>query len=95
LFPGPSCLLDWVGLLTLAGFLVMGVDKLLAKGGFSRIRERTIWLLSLVGGFVGVILGGLVFHHKTSKPGFWGPVAASALVWALVLVYSHQVMLGF
>jgi uncharacterized membrane protein YsdA (DUF1294 family) len=36
---------------------MIGVDKLLARMGASRISERTLWLSALVGGFWGIILG--------------------------------------
>jgi len=85
---GSWLLVDWVGLASLLGFAAMGLDKLLAVGGRSRVRERTLWLVALLGGFLGVFLGGYVFHHKTSKAGFWGPVAISAVLWALVFAYS-------
>ena len=88
LVPGSWLLVDWVGLASLFGFAVMGLDKLLAVGGRSRVRERTLWLVALLGGFLGVFFGGYVFHHKTSKIGFWGPVAISAVLWALVFAYA-------
>jgi len=64
----------------------MGVDKLLAVGRRSRISERTLWGTALVGGFLGIFVGGLVFHHKTSKTEFWVPVVVSALLWAAVAI---------
>lgn len=81
-------LIDWVGLVSLLGVGAMGVDKLLAVGRMSRISERTLWLLALFGGFPGVFVGGFVFHHKTSKVEFWGPVIVSAILWAVVFVVA-------
>lgn len=80
-------LLDWLGLMSLIAFGAMGVDKLLAVWNRSRVRERTLWLLALLGGFLGVFVGGLVFHHKTSKPEFWVPVAFAAGLWVLGAAY--------
>jgi uncharacterized membrane protein YsdA (DUF1294 family) len=65
----------------------MGVDKLLAVGHYTRVSERNLWLVALVGGFVGVLLGGVVFHHKTSKTGFWGPVLVAAILWFVAILY--------
>lgn len=79
-----SALLDWVALVSLFGFGAMGVDKLLAVGKRSRVSERTLWLTSLLGGFLGIFVGGLVFHHKTSKTEFWLPVILSAVLWVAV-----------
>jgi uncharacterized membrane protein YsdA (DUF1294 family) len=67
---------------SLFGFSAMGIDKTLAAvGGRSRISERTLWLAALLGGFLGILVGGYVFHHKTSKTEFWGPVLVSAALW--------------
>ncbi len=84
-FPNSTQLIEWVGAASLLGFIAMGIDKLLAVGGHSRISERTLWLVALVGGFAGIFIGGRVFHHKTSKMEFWGPVIASAILWALAI----------
>jgi uncharacterized membrane protein YsdA (DUF1294 family) len=77
-----SLLVEWVALVSLFGFAAMGVDKLLAVGKQSRVSERTLWVAALLGGFPGIFFGGLVFHHKTSKTEFWGPVVVSAVLWA-------------
>lgn len=82
-----SLLLQWVALVSLFGFAAMGIDKMLAVGRRSRVSERTLWGTALVGGFLGIFVGGLVFHHKTSKPQFWAPVGLSALLWVAGLVY--------
>lgn len=81
-----SPLLDWVALMSLFGFGAMGVDKLLAVGGRSRVSERTLWLTALLGGVLGILVGAFVFHHKTSKPEFWVPVAVAAVLWAAVAI---------
>jgi uncharacterized membrane protein YsdA (DUF1294 family) len=75
-----AMLLDWILLTSILGFASMGVDKLLSMGGWSRVRERTLWLVSLAGGSPGVLLGGLIFHHKR-RPRFWVPVVIAALAW--------------
>lgn len=47
------------------GLLLMLTDKLLAKGNRTRIRERTLFLVAIIGGSVGSILGMYIFRHKT------------------------------
>ena len=81
-FQTSNLLLDWLGLMSLLGFAAMGIDKALAVGRLRRLSERTLWSAALLGGFAGVFVAGLVFHHKTSKTEFWGPVVVSAVVWA-------------
>ena len=47
------------------GFAAMGIDKSKAKRGAWRIPEKTLFLLSIIGGSVGTWLGMYAFHHKT------------------------------
>ena len=82
-----SLMFYWVGLFTLLGFAEMGVDKLLAIGKRSRISERTLWATALLGGVLGVVVGGLVFHHKTSKAEFWAPVVVAAVLWGAFAIF--------
>ena len=51
--------------INVAAFALYGVDKRRAKQGAWRIPEKTLFLLPLLGGSVGGILGMRVFHHKT------------------------------
>jgi len=82
-----SLLFEWVALASLFGFGAMGIDKLLAVGRRIRVSERTLWLTALLGGFLGIFAGGLVFHHKTSKPEFWALVVVSAVLWVAVAIF--------
>lgn len=52
-------------------FLVYATDKSQARGGGSRVPERILFILALVGGPYGALVGMGVSHHKTSKPHFW------------------------
>ena len=58
-------MLAWAGVVNLAAFLAMGADKGRAQSGRWRVRERTLFLLALIGGSVGAIAGMWLFHHKT------------------------------
>lgn len=60
----------WLLVINLAAFLVFGWDKLLAKTGEKRgkprrVPEKTLFLLALLGGSVGALLGMRVWRHKT------------------------------
>ena len=63
----------------------MGIDKARAIQEEWRISERTLFVMTLVGGFWGVILSGEIFHHKTSKLSFLIPVYAVAALWVFLL----------
>jgi uncharacterized membrane protein YsdA (DUF1294 family) len=82
-------ILEWWFIMFWIGMAAMGVDKGIAKMGFfDRISERTLWVVGLAGGFLGIIGGGLIFFHKTRKPEFWVPVALAALIWGAIFVYQ-------
>ena len=51
--------------LTLAPFIVCGIDKFAAKKQMRRVPEKTFFLLSAIGGSVGMFAGMLTFRHKT------------------------------
>lgn len=51
-------------------FVLMGVDKLIAKLDGWRISEATLLGTAFFMGGVGSFLGSRVFHHKTRKKKF-------------------------
>ena len=51
--------------LTLGTFIVCGIDKFAAKKQMRRVPEKTLFLLSAIGGSVGMFAGMLTFRHKT------------------------------
>ena len=64
--------LGWYLLLINAtAFLIMCVDKLLAKKQTRRVPERTLLLFAALGGSFGSLLGMMIAHHKTRKPKFY------------------------
>ncbi len=52
-------------LLNIFGFALVSLDKFKAKNKLWRIPERSFFLLSILGGSIGVYLGLFIFHHKT------------------------------
>ena len=52
-------------LVNLVEFALMGWDKRRARRGEWRVRERTFFLLALLGGALGGGAGMRVFRHKT------------------------------
>lgn len=55
----------WCLALSLADFLLMGLDKRRARRGEWRVPEKWFFLLALLGGAPGAILGMYAFRHKT------------------------------
>ena len=65
----------WLVLVNLAAFVVFGWDKFKAKyrekhPAARRVPERTLFLLALLGGSVGALLGMRVWRHKTLHRSF-------------------------
>ena len=54
-------------LINLIAFFAMYLDKRKAKYGKWRIPEQTLFILALIGGSIGAIIGMQVFRHKTKK----------------------------
>jgi uncharacterized membrane protein YsdA (DUF1294 family) len=64
--------LTWPAVLAPITFLFYWFDKHQSRGDGTRIPERVLLLLSLVGGFAGGFLGMLLVRHKTKEhPEFW------------------------
>lgn len=56
--------------LSLFTFVAYGFDKRRARKGGRRVPEKTLHILSLLGGWPGAVVGQQVFRHKTQKVSF-------------------------
>jgi uncharacterized membrane protein YsdA (DUF1294 family) len=56
--------------INLFGFFIMWLDKRKAKMGEWRIQEKTIFIITALGGGFGTIAGMYTFRHKTQKLNF-------------------------
>lgn len=57
-------------IINIIGFLIMYIDKQKAKKGRWRIPEKTLFIVTALGGGIGTIAGMKVFRHKTQKVAF-------------------------
>ncbi len=83
-------LVIWLVLVNLAAFVVFGWDKFKAKyrekhPAARRVPERTLFLLAILGGSVGALLGMRVWRHKTLHRSFRIGIP---------LILAAQVLLG-
>ena len=62
---GMKLLLIYLVIMNVIGFIMMAVDKYKAKHHAWRINEKAFFLISLIGGSLGTIIGMYTFHHKT------------------------------
>ena len=51
--------------MSIAGFISMGVDKRRAAKGKWRVSEAALFVIALIGGALGSVIGMRVFRHKT------------------------------
>ena len=87
---GWTVLLIWLAVINLLTFIVYGADKRRARKGKWRVPEKTLFLLPLLGGSIGALLGMRVFHHKTKHWYFvWGiPAILLAQIALAVWIYT-------
>lgn len=66
-------------------FLTYGYDKMQARNMQWRVKEVTLHMLALVGGWPGALAGMHYFQHKTRKTSFqvvfWGIVVVWEGIW--------------
>ena len=54
-------------IINIIAFLAMYIDKRKAKYGKWRVQEQSLFILALIGGSIGAIIGMNIFRHKTKK----------------------------
>lgn len=64
-------LLTYLTIINIIGFFSMGIDKYKAVHHKWRIPEKTLFIIALMGGSAGSIVGMQLFRHKTKHPSFF------------------------
>lgn len=80
-------LIIYLIIINLFGFLLMGIDKKRAIKHQWRIKEKTLFLMAIIGGSVGSIIGMLTFHHKTKHKSFMMGMPLIMIVQILLICY--------
>jgi uncharacterized membrane protein YsdA (DUF1294 family)/cold shock CspA family protein len=74
---------------SIISFFMYWSDKSAARKGRWRIRERSLLLWGLIGGWPGALIAQQLFRHKSSKTGFqisfWGSVAVNCAGFGWIL----------
>ena len=84
-------LLIWLAAVNLTTFAMFGIDKASAKANGPRIPEIVLHAFTLLGGFLGQLLGRLLFHHKTNfkrHPSFTVVLVISILLWVAIIWWT-------
>ena len=58
-------LVDYLVMMNAVGIAIMGLDKKKAMKNEWRIPEKTLFLVSIIGGSIGTLVGMYAFRHKT------------------------------
>ena len=72
--------------INLISFIIMIVDKIKAIKKRSRISEKSLFILSLFGGSIGVLVGMYTIRHKTKKIKFYIGVPLILII-QIILIY--------
>lgn len=73
-------------IINIAGFAAMGIDKSRARRNAWRIPEARLFLIALLGGSIGSVIGMHFFRHKTRHWYF---------VWGMPAILTVQVIIIF
>ena len=72
--------------INLISFTTMGVDKSKARKRSWRIPESTLFVLALIGGSIGSIVGMHLFRHKTKHWYFLYGMPAILIIQILIVI---------
>lgn len=80
-----TILLVYFTAMNIAGLCLMGLDKYKAKKHAFRIPESTLFIVAIIGGSIGCIIGMYAFRHKTRHWSFVYGMPAILLIQLAVL----------
>lgn len=87
-----TILFGFIAAINLLGLSMMGIDKWKATGNRWRIPEKTLFLISLLGGSIGIFIGMYLFRHKTKKLRFTIgiPVLLVLQILCVLFLFLHR-----
>jgi uncharacterized membrane protein YsdA (DUF1294 family) len=77
---------SWLLSANVTAFVAYGYDKRIAGTERTRLPERALLVLVIVGGSLGAFIGMHLFHHKTAKTSFQVRFWIIVLIQVLLLV---------
>ena len=88
-------IIAYVVLINIIGFAIMGIDKYKSKKRLWRIPESTLFIVAIIGGSIGTILGMFLFRHKTRHWYFLYGMPAIFLLQIAILIAILQLPIQF
>ena len=80
-------LICYLTLTSVLAFFLCASDKRRARKGGWRVPEKTLFLLSAMGGATGMLLGMLLCRHKTKHLSFMILIPLFLLLWLILLIF--------
>lgn len=74
-------------IINLLGFVIMFADKKKAEKGKWRVPEKTLFIITLLGGGIGTNIGMYKFRHKTKKARFYIGFPTILVIEVILIVY--------
>ena len=74
-------------IINILGFFIMWLDKRKARKGSWRIPEKTLFIITALGGGIGTIAGMYTFRHKTQKLNFVIGLPLITILEIILIVY--------
>ena len=76
-------------IINVIGFFIMWLDKRKARKGSWRIPEKTLFIITALGGGIGTIAGMYTFRHKTQKLNFVIGLPLITVLEIILIVYRR------
>ena len=73
--------------INIVGLLSMYLDKYFAKNNTYRISEKALFLIAIIGGSIGSIIGMYQFRHKTKHRQFTTGLPFIIFIQIMILIY--------
>ena len=77
----------YLTVINLAGFFSMFIDKRRAIKNKWRISEQTLFIIAIVGGSIGSLLGMRIFRHKTKHIQFTFGIPAILIMQIIIALF--------
>jgi len=84
-----NILLYYLFLINIIAFIIIYIDKQKAIKHKWRIRESTLFLVSIIGGSLGTLIGMYTFRHKTKHIKFTLGIPFILIVQILLIYYLN------
>ncbi|EKE06701.1 MAG: hypothetical protein ACD_18C00302G0007 [uncultured bacterium] len=78
-------LIVYFTLINLITFITFGIDKSKSINNARRVSEKTLWIMSFLGGSLGAMLAMKMFRHKTKKLSFQAMMAVILVIQIFVI----------